>query len=147
MCISSFVTIPLGKTRACCLAFCLLDVMLLLVFFASSHGAMKCSVVCECGISWSYSLAFLNYKCVIYRRCMCTIHSTTICFICQTYTQREKRYFWEARKKRLARLPRCAQTFSSRHITFFTIPIKSKQSISKHSNMPKKCINYWSHSV
>ena len=31
--------------------------MSLLLFFASSFGAVGWSVVCDCGISWAYSLA------------------------------------------------------------------------------------------
>ena len=55
---SSFAIISLGKRERCLLYFrCCRS-------FALLRGAMVWSVVCDCGISWSYSLTlcYTNYK-------------------------------------------------------------------------------------
>ena len=42
--------------------YCLLDVTWLLMFLPLPHDAVVGSAVCECGISWSYSLACSIYE-------------------------------------------------------------------------------------
>ena len=57
--LSSFAIIQQGTRESCWFDFsCLLGAMSLLLLFVSSCGAIGWSVVCECCISWSYSLLF-----------------------------------------------------------------------------------------